>query len=152
VSSTEPRLESWIRAALTEARRAAELGEVPVGALLVLDDEVVARGHNTTESSDDPAAHAEIHALRAAGAATGDWRLEGSTLVVTLEPCPMCMGAIIWARVARLVYGAADPRYGACGSALDLRPLAPHLTRVDAGILAEECGELLRGFFRRLRD
>lgn len=152
MNSPEPAADVWMRMALREARRAERAGEVPVGAVLLQDDEVVARGHNTTEASDDPAAHAEIHALRAGGAALGDWRLEGTTLVVTLEPCPMCMGAIIWARVARLVYGTADPRYGACGSAVDLTSMAPHLQRIDAGVAEDECRKLLRGFFRRLRD
>ena len=118
------------------------------------EDRVVGRGHNRTEDLDDPSAHAEILALRAAGEALGDWRLEHCTLVVTLEPCPMCIGAIILARVERLIYGAADPRYGACGSAVELRTeqLAPHLLETISGVREQECGDLLREFFRGLRD
>lgn len=140
-------------AALEQARRAQESGEVPVGAVVVLDGEIIGAGHNTTEGDDDPSAHAEINALRAAGAAFGDWRLEGSILVVTLEPCAMCMGAIALARVRRVVYGAADPRLGACGSAtqvLDAK-VAPHLESVEGGLMAEECSALLKAFFKALR-
>lgn len=145
--------DAWMDLALAEARAAAAEGEVPVGAVLIRDGEVVGRGHNRTEQLDDPAAHAEILAMRQAGAALGDWRLEGSTLVVTLEPCPMCIGAILLARVERLVYGATDPRLGACGSAIDLRTerLAPHLLETVSGVREQECGDLLREFFRRLR-
>jgi tRNA(adenine34) deaminase len=144
---------SWMAAALEEARRAEAAGEVPVGAVVVLEGEIIGAGRNTTENSDDPAGHAEINALRAAGAAFGDWRLEGSTLVVTLEPCTMCMGAIALARVQRVVYGATDPRLGACGSALDLfdATMAPHLRSVEGGVMAEECSGLLKSFFQSLR-
>lgn len=145
--------DEWMLLALAEARAAEAEGEVPVGAIVVHEGRVVGRGHNRTEQLDDPAAHAEILALRQAGAALGDWRLEGATLVVTLEPCPMCVGAIIWARICTLVYGAADPRYGACGSAVDLTApsLAPHLIERVPGVREHECGELLREFFRGLR-
>lgn len=145
--------DEWMQLALAEARAAEAEGEVPVGAVVIHEGRVVGTGHNRTEQLDDPAAHAEILALRQAGAAIGDWRLEGATLVVTLEPCPMCIGAIIWARVRTLVYGAADPRYGACGSAIDLTtpPLAPHLLHKSGGVREHECGELLREFFRDLR-
>ena len=141
-------------AALEQARRAADAGEVPVGAVVILDGEIIGAGHNTTEASDDPAGHAEINALRAAGRAFGDWRLEGSILVVTLEPCAMCMGAIALARVERLVYGAPDPRLGACGSIVDLvdAQITPHLRHVEGGIRGEESGQLLRDFFRGLRS
>lgn len=139
--------------ALAEAEAAAVRGEVPVGAVLLLDGEVVGRGHNTTEADDDPTAHAEIVALRRAGRRLGDWRLEETTLVVTLEPCAMCMGAIALARVRHLVWGARDPRLGACGSVLDLTEagIAPHLHSVEGNVRAGECGELLRDFFRTLR-
>ena len=141
-------------AALEQARRAAGRDEVPVGAVVVLDDEIIGVGHNTTEGGDDPAGHAEINALREAGRNFGDWRLEGSILVVTLEPCAMCLGAIALARVERLIYGAPDPRLGACGSTVDLvdARIAPHLQHVEGGFRADECGELLRGFFRALRE
>lgn len=151
---TDSGYDVWMQLAIDEARAAAAEGEVPVGAVLLHEGEVIGRGHNRTEQLDDPAAHAEILALREAGAALGDWRLEHSTLVVTLEPCPMCIGAIIWARVERLVYGAADPRYGACGSAVELRTdrLAPHLLETVSGVREQECGDLLRDFFRQLRQ
>lgn len=140
--------------ALEEAHAAAAAGEVPVGAVLVRDGEVLGRGHNTTEADADPTAHAEVNALRAAARRVGDWRLEETTLVVTLEPCPMCAGALALARVARLVFGAPDPRLGAFGSVVDLsgRQASPHLLEVRGGVRAEECGELLQGFFRSLRD
>jgi tRNA(adenine34) deaminase len=148
-----PAEAAWMAAALEEARRAGDAGEVPVGAVVVLDGHIIGAGRNTTEAADDPAGHAEINALRAAGAAAGDWRLEQSTLVVTLEPCAMCMGAIALARVRRLIYGARDPRLGACGSALDLvdATLAPHLKTVEGGLLADECSAIIKDFFKALR-
>ncbi len=150
---TPEQLDAWMQLAVEQAEEAAADGEVPVGAIVVAQGEVVGRGRNRTEALDDPSAHAEIVALREAGQATGDWRLEEATMVVTLEPCPMCIGAIIQARVSRLVYGAADPRYGACGSALALPPieLTPHLLEIRHATHAETCGRLLRDFFQRLR-
>lgn len=144
---------TWMELAIEEARRAGDAGEVPVGAIVVLDGQVIGAGHNTTEGADDPSGHAEINALRAAGEAFGDWRLEGSTLVVTLEPCAMCMGAIALARVERVVYGATDPRLGACGSAVSLidQRIAPHLESVEGGVMAEECSALIKEFFKALR-
>jgi tRNA(adenine34) deaminase len=145
--------ESWMDLAMEEARAAAAAGEVPVGAIVLRDGVVLGRGRNTTEDADDPSGHAEVNALRAAGTVDGDWRLEGTTLVVTLEPCTMCIGAIALARVERLVFGARDPRLGACGSILDLTGagIAPHLREVEGGVREEECGEMLREFFRALR-
>ena len=139
--------------ALQEAEIAGRAGEVPVGAVVVFDGRIVGVGHNTTEDSDDPSGHAEINALRAAGQALGDWRLEQSTLVVTLEPCAMCMGAIALARVERVIYGAADPRLGACGSAVDLfdPKIAAHLKSVEGAVMAEECSAILKDFFKALR-
>jgi len=150
---TPAQLDAWMQLAIEQAEEAADDGEVPVGAVVVINDEVVGRGRNRTEALDDPSAHAEIVALRQAGQATGDWRLEDATLVVTLEPCPMCIGAIIQARVSRLVYGATDLRYGACGSALPLPPLelTPHLREIRHATHGEKGGRLLRDFFRRLR-
>ncbi len=144
---------AWMDAALGQARRAEAEGEVPVGAVVVLDGEIIGAGHNTTEGSDDPGGHAEINALRAAGETFGDWRLEQSLLVVTLEPCTMCMGAIALARVSRVVFGASDPRLGACGSVVDLfRPdIAPHLKSVRGGVMADACSAILRDFFKALR-
>jgi len=144
---------AWMALAIEEARRAGDAGEVPVGAVVVLDGRIIGAGRNTTEETDDPSGHAEINALRAAGEAAGDWRLEGSTLVVTLEPCAMCMGALALARVQRVIYGATDPRLGACGSAVNLidERVAPHLESVEGGVMAEECSGLLKEFFKGLR-
>lgn len=148
--------ESGMREALALARRAAELGEVPVGAVVVRDDEVIGRGHNRREMDQDPLAHAEVLAIRQAAAhpSTRGWRLLGTTLYVTLEPCAMCAGALVLARVPKLVYGAADPKAGWCGSLGDLvrDPRLNHRVDVVSGVLEQECGDLLRGFFQRLRN
>ena len=138
-----------MRAALAEAARAAAAGEVPVGAVLVRDGAIVARGWNRPISTCDPTAHAEIVALREAAAAHGNYRLPGCELYVTLEPCAMCVGAMVHARLARVVYGARDPKTGACGSIVDLPALAQwnHHGVFEGGILADECGALLRRFF-----
>lgn len=140
--------------ALELARRAAAVGEVPVGAMLVMDDEILGEGWNQPIGACDPTAHAEVVALRAAAARIGNYRLPGSTLYATLEPCPMCAGAIVHARVARVVFGAADPRAGAAGTVFDLLQSAAlnHRAEVTSGILAEECGTLLREFFRIRRS
>ncbi len=142
-----------MRRALDLARRAAAAGEVPVGAVLVVGDEALGEGWNQPIGACDPTAHAEIVALRAAAARIGNYRLPGSTLYVTLEPCPMCAGALVHARVARVVFGAADPRAGAAGTVFDLLRSAAlnHRADVVGGILAEECGVLLREFFRARR-
>lgn len=139
--------------ALAEARRAAALGEVPIGAVVVRDGAVIGRGHNRRELDGDPLAHAELLALAEAAAATDGWRLLDTTLYVTLEPCAMCAGALVNSRVPRLVYGAADPKAGYCGSLGDLvrDPRLNHRLEVVAGVLAEECGDLLRSFFAGLR-
>jgi tRNA(adenine34) deaminase len=135
--------------ALAEARRAAETGEVPVGAVTVVDGVVVAARHNEREASNDPTAHAELLALRDTAARLGSWRLGAVTLVVTLEPCPMCAGALVAARVGRLVFGAADPRAGACGTLYNLcvDPRLNHELPVTAGVAAQECSTLLTSFF-----
>ena len=135
--------------ALAEARRALDHGDVPVGAVALVDGEVVATGRNERELRADPTAHAEILALRAAAAALGGWRLGAVTLVVTLEPCPMCAGALVAARVGRLVFGAADPKAGACGSLYNLcaDPRLNHELPVTAGVRAAEAAELLATFF-----
>ena len=139
----------FMRRALELARRASEAGEVPVGAVLVLDAEVIAEGFNAPISHADPTAHAEIQALREAAGKLGNYRLPGTTLYVTLEPCAMCVGAILHARVARVVFGAADPKTGAAGSVIDLFAEARlnHHAVVRGGVLAEECGQVLREFF-----
>jgi tRNA(adenine34) deaminase len=143
-----------MRHALELARRAAEESEVPVGAVLVCEGEILGEGWNRPIIEHDPSAHAEIQALRAAGQRVGNYRLPGSILYVTLEPCVMCAGAIVQARVAEVIYGAPDPKAGACGSVFDLLPSDGrfnHRTEVRGGLLADECGEVLRAFFRARR-
>ena len=142
-----------MRAALELAAQAAERGEVPVGAVVVKDGAIIGRGFNRPITSADPTAHAEIVALREAAAALGNYRLPGCELYVTLEPCAMCVGAMVHARITRIVYGAPDPKTGACGSIVDLPGLAtfnPH-GRFEGGLLAEECGGVLRRFFSQRR-
>jgi tRNA(adenine34) deaminase len=146
--------EDWMQVALALARRAAAEDEVPVGAVLVLDNALIGEGWNRPIGAHDATAHAEIQALRDAGRRVGNYRLPGTTLYVTLEPCVMCAGAIIHARVERVVYGAPDPKAGACGSVFDLLPSDcrfNHRTECRGGILAEDCGEMLRAFFRARR-
>jgi tRNA(adenine34) deaminase len=140
-------------AALAEARAAAEAGEVPIGAVVVREGEIVARAQNRVLRDCDPTAHAEIVALRAAASTIGNYRLNGCTLYVTLEPCAMCAGAMIHARIDRLVFGAADPKAGACGSVLGVlnHPQLNHQMLVEQGVLGEESAELLRSFFRDRR-
>ena len=140
-------------AAIALAGKASELGEVPVGALVVKDGEVIGTGFNAPISKHDPSAHAEIQAMRAAASALGNYRLAGCSIFVTLEPCVMCAGAIMHARLARLVFGAADPKTGACGSVVDLfaEERLNHHTAVERGLMAEQCGELLTNFFRQRR-
>lgn len=139
----------WMRQAIVLARRAEATGEVPVGALVVREGQLLGEGWNQPIASHDPTAHAEILALRAAAKGVFDYRLGGATLYVTLEPCPMCAAAIAHARIARLVFGAWDPRQGAAGSAFNLVTSEAMNHRVDAfgGVLSDECGALLRGFF-----
>ena len=146
--------EVWMRQALTQAEAAEALDEVPVGAVLVSEDgELLAVGHNRTISHSDPCAHAEIEALRAAGKALGNYRLLGTTLYVTLEPCAMCAMALVHARVKRVVYAAADPKTGACGSVFDLLsdPRHNHKVEVQGGLLAEEAGSRLSAYFKAKR-
>ena len=152
-SSCDPDDAFWMQQALAQARAAAAVGEVPVGAVVVKDGAVIATGHNAPVHDHDPTAHAEIVALRAAAAALGNYRLEGCTLYVTLEPCAMCSGAMLHARVGRVVYGAPDPRTGAAGSVVDLfsQPALNHHTQVQGGVLAQDCGALLQGFFQQRR-
>jgi tRNA(adenine34) deaminase len=142
-----------MRHALALARRAQEEGEVPVGAVVVLDEKIVGEGWNRPISASDPSAHAEIQAMRAAAATRKNYRLVGTTLYVTLEPCAMCVGAMFHARVRRVVFGAADPKTGAAGSTLNLfeEKRLNHHALVQGGVLAEECGALLSGFFASRR-
>lgn len=145
----------WMRTALHVAEGARDSGDVPIGAVVVRnnDGEVVGRGYNRREADHDPTAHAEVIALREAAGRLGRWRLEDCTLVVTLEPCAMCAGAAVLARVPRIVLGAWDPKAGACGSVMDVvrHPSLNHWTEVHGGVLAEECAEPIRAFFREHR-
>ena len=143
-----------MRYALALAARAADEDEVPVGAVVVRDEAPIGEGWNRPIAAHDPTAHAEIQALRAAAANVGNYRLPGAELYVTLEPCPTCAGAIVHARITRVVYGAADPKGGACGSVFDLLPSDSrfnHRTECEGGVLAAECGAVLRDFFAARR-
>src|SRR3954453_14201148 len=142
-----------MEAAMQEARLALAHDDVPIGAVVVLDGSIIGRGHNERERREDPTAHAEVLALREAAAALRSWRVLDATLYVTLEPCTMCAGAIVLARVPRVVYGCADPKAGAAGSVLDVlaEPRLNHRPEVVGGVLADECAELLRSFFRARR-
>ena len=146
--------ETSMRAAIAEARRAEALGEVPVGAVAVRAETIVGRGHNLRERAQDPTAHAELIALKAAAARLGTWRLSGVTMYVTLEPCPMCAGALVNARVDRVVYGAVDPKAGATETLYRLGSDGQlnHRFEVASGVLGEVCGGLLTSFFGRIRD
>lgn len=146
--------ERFMRQALREAERAGEHGDVPIGAVVAREGEVIAAAGNERELRGDPTAHAEALALRQAASALGGWRLPGTILYVTLEPCVMCAGAIVLARVPRVVYGAADSKAGAAGSVLDVlsEPRLNHHPEVEAGVLAEESAELLEDFFRARRQ
>lgn len=147
------RLDAWMRLALEQARLAGDLGEVPVGALVIKDGQIVGQGHNRNLLDHDPTAHAEIVALREAAARLGNHRLGDCELFVTIEPCAMCAGALIHARLARLVYGASDPKAGAVSSVLQVvnHPGLNHKMEVVAGVLAQECSEILQTFFRQKR-
>lgn len=142
----------YMQLALQEAHKAFAIGEVPVGAVVVKDEKVLAVGHNRREVGNNPIAHAEMEAIAAAAAACGTWRLDGCTLYVTLEPCPMCAGAIINARIARVVYAALDEKAGALGSVCNLAAMPfTHHPQITRGLLAEEAGALLQLFFKQLR-
>ena len=146
--------EDYMRAALEQARQAGACDEVPVGAVVVLDGQIVGRGFNQPIGRHDPTAHAEIMALRDAGARLGNYRLPGCELYVTLEPCAMCAGAIMHSRIARVVYGAADPKTGVAGSVVDLfaEPRLNHHATIERGVLGDECGRMLSSFFAARRN
>ncbi len=151
----EPRTdELYMEEALRSAQRAFEAGEVPIGAVVVCENKIIARGHNRSITDNDPTAHAEILALREAGAAMSNYRLVDCTLFVTLEPCAMCAGALVHARIRRVVYGARDPKAGADGSVMQVlnHPGLNHHTEVQSGVLAGRCTELLQSFFRQRRS
>jgi tRNA(adenine34) deaminase len=143
----------WMRLALQEAEKGYRLGEVPVGAVIILDSQVIGRGFNQTEKLSDPTAHAEILAITSACAAIGDWRLENAELFCTLEPCSMCAGAAVLARIKRIVFGAADPKFGACGSIFNIptEPRLNHRIIVEGGVLQNDVAEMMRSFFREVR-
>ena len=144
----------WMQLALQEAAKAADEGEVPVGAVVVHQNRIIGRGRNACERLQDPTAHAEMLAITAAADMLGTWRLEDCELYVTLEPCPMCVGASLNARIKEIYYGAKEPKAGACGSVVDLASIETynHSLHVEGGILAEESSTLLKAFFKQLRE
>ena len=146
--------ERWMREAILEAHKAGQLDEVPIGAIIVKDGQIIGRGYNVRETQHDATGHAEIQAIQDANKNLGAWRLEGATLYVTLEPCPMCAGAIINSRIQGLVYGASDPKAGCAGTLMNLLSDSRfnHQVQVTAGVLEDETGQLLRDFFRQLRQ
>jgi len=146
--------EEWMRVALSQAKLASAQGEVPVGAVAVKDGNIIGQGFNRKEQSNDPTSHAELVALRKAARSLNNWRLTGVTLYSTLEPCPMCAGAMIQGRISRLVYGARDIRFGADGSVIRVlsEPLFNHSVIVKSGVLEHESAELMQAFFRQLRS
>ena len=145
--------EQFMREALLEAEKAFDLGEVPVGCVIVRDGEIIARGHNLTDTVKDPTVHAEMNALREAAEKLGGWRLPGCSAYVTCEPCAMCAGAMVWARIEKLYIGADDPKAGACGSVVNVASNEGlnHRIKVERGVLQEECSNILKEFFRTRR-
>lgn len=146
-------MEKFMLEALKEAEKARDKGEVPIGAVIVKDGVIIGRGHNLTESAKDPTAHAEILAIRQAAAALGGWRLFGSQMYVTAEPCAMCAGAIVWARIETLYIGTMDPKAGACGSVFNIpqEERLNHRVNIHTGLMQEECCMILKDFFKALR-
>lgn len=142
-----------MKEALTEAQKAFDKGEIPIGAVIVKDDCIVGRGHNLTESAKDPTAHAEMIAIRDAAKNLGGWRLTGCSMYVTIEPCTMCAGAAIWARLDAIYIGSMDPKGGACGSVIDVtdQPRFNHSIHIETGIMKEECESIMKEFFSNLR-
>lgn len=152
--SEEKSHEHWMRLAIEEAKKAEAIGEVPIGAIIVRGNEVIGRGHNLRETAQDGTAHAEVLAIREACEYVGAWRLLDCKLYVTLEPCPMCAGAIVQCRVPQVIYGTTDPKAGCAGTLMNLlqEPRFNHQTETIAGVLQEECASLLTNFFRNLRN
>ena len=142
-----------MKEALAEAKKAAAAGEVPVGAVIVKDGEIIGRGHNETETAKDPTAHAEMIAIRQAAKNLGGWRLTGCTMYVTTEPCSMCAGAIVWSRISRLFIGTMDPKSGACGSVFNIpqESRLNHFVEIETGLMQEECSSLMKSIFKELR-
>lgn len=143
----------YMEEALKEAQKAYELGEIPIGAVIEKDGEIIARGHNMTESMKDPTAHAEMIAIREAAKRLGGWRLTGCSMYVTCEPCSMCAGAIVWARLKKLYIGTMDKKGGACGSVFNIvqEERLNHFVEVETGVLETECSDIMKAFFRELR-
>lgn len=146
-------MNKFMKEALEEAEKAKALGEIPIGAIVVKENNIVGRGHNLTESTKDPTAHAEMLALRDAAKALGGWRLIGCDLYVTIEPCAMCAGAIVWSRIENLYIGSMDPKAGACGSVFNIvqEKKLNHWVNIKSGIMEDECREIVKSFFRELR-
>ena len=146
--------KAFMAEALKEAALAAEMGEVPIGAVIVRGDEIIAAAHNLVETSKDPTAHAEMLAIRQAAARLGGWRLTGCHMYVTVEPCSMCAGAIVWARIEKLFIGTDDPKGGACGSIFNIpqEKKLNHYTEIETGLLREECSEIMKKKKKKLRD
>lgn len=146
-------MRKYMEEALNEAKKAYELGEVPIGAVIEKDGVIIGRGHNMTETAKDPTAHAEMIALRQASQTLGGWRLIGCNMYVTTEPCSMCAGAIVWARIEKLYIGTMDPKGGACGSVFNIpqEPRLNHYVEIETGIMQQECQDILKTFFRELR-
>ena len=144
----------FMKEALIEAKKAGAIGEVPIGAIVVKDNQIIARGHNLREQTQRSSAHAEMLAIEEANEVIGSWRLEECTLYVTLEPCPMCAGAIVQSRIPRVVFGAKDPKGGCCGTIHNLlqEPKFNHESEVVSGVMEKECGQLLTEFFKNLRN
>ena len=147
-------MKMFMEEAIEEAKKAAEMGEIPVGAVIVRDGEIIARGHNMTETLKDPTAHAEIMALREAASLLGGWRLIGCDMYVTVEPCCMCAGALVWSRINKLFIGAMDPKAGACGSLYNIAcdERLNHRITVETGLMEEDCSTLMKDFYRGLRN
>ncbi len=145
--------ETFMAEALKEARAAAEEGEVPVEAVIVREGEIIARAHNMTEQAKDPTAHAEMLAIKAAASLLGGWRLPGCSMYVTVEPCCMCAGAIVWSRIGKLYIGTMDPKAGACGSLYNIPADSRlnHNVEIETGLMGDECSRLMKDFFRKLR-
>lgn len=146
-------MDRFMAEALKEARKAFDKGEIPIGAVIVKDDEIIARGHNMTEESKDPTAHAEMIAIRKAAEVLGGWRLPGCSMYVTIEPCSMCAGAMVWARIEKLYIGSMDSKGGACGSVFNIPQdeRLNHYIDIQTGVMQEECESMMKEFFKQLR-
>ena len=146
-------MKKYIEEALKEAKKAAAMGEIPIGAVIVKDGEIIGRGHNETETGCDPTAHAEIVAIRQAAKRLGGWKLPGCSMYVTIEPCSMCAGAIVWSRIEKLYIGSMDPKAGACGSVFNIpqEKKLNHFVEIETGVMQAECSGIIRDFFKQLR-